>query len=163
MDDQRFRVEQAADSILGDERLTAGLDDETADFLLDWGLALATTAATDTNGLDDEQAREIMQLKIKATKRMLRYVNDWLRDSDEWSPIEKEDKLSKIITIAGLAYGIDLENESITDEEESREPEVDAFVSQAVGLEGNLVEKAKGLREIIEGNDREMTNGQKKK
>jgi hypothetical protein len=36
---------------------------------------------------------------------------------------------------------------------------LDAFLSQAVGLEGNSVEKAKGLREIIEGYDREMTNG----
>jgi hypothetical protein len=67
--------------------------------------------------------------------------------------------LSKILTNAGLAYGIDLENEPITDEEESRALELDAFLSQAVGLEGNSVEKAKGLREIIEGYDREMTNG----
>lgn len=159
MDDQRFRVEQAADSILGDERLTAGLDDETADFLLDWGLALATSAATETSGLDDEEAREIMQPKIKATKRMLRYVNDWLQNSNEWDPLEKEDKLLKIFTIARLAYGIDLEKEPITDEEESKAPEVDAFLSQAGGLEGNSVEMAMGLREIIEGNDREMTNG----
>lgn len=159
MDDLSFRVEQAADSILGDERLTAGLDDETADFLLDWGLELVTAAVTDTDGLDDEEAREILQPRIKATKRMLRYVNDWLQNCDEWDPIEKEDKLSKIFHIAGLAYGIDLENELVTDEEKSKAPGMDAFLGQAVGLEGNSTEKAKGLRELIEGNDRELTNG----
>ena len=38
MDEEiRRRVERAAESILENERLTADLDDQAADFLLDWG------------------------------------------------------------------------------------------------------------------------------
>lgn len=159
MNEVRFRVEQAADSILGDERLTAGLDDDTADFLLDWGLALATAAAADTGDLDDEDAAEIMQPRIKATKRLLRYANDWLQNSGIWDPAEKEDKLSKIYKYARLACGNDLGDEMMTNEEESADPELEAFLSQAVGLEGNSRETANELRQLIEGKGQEITNG----
>ncbi|HCB48294.1 MAG: hypothetical protein AMJ56_06060 [Anaerolineae bacterium SG8_19] len=159
MDEVSFRVEKAANNILGDERLTAGLDDEVADFLLDWGLALAKAVAADTGGLNDEDAKEIMQPRIRATKRLLRYVNHWLHNGDVWDRIEKEDILTKIFTFAGLAYGNDLVDEIITNEEELADPELEAFLSQAVRLVGNSIEAAKELRQLIEGDGQELTNG----
>jgi hypothetical protein len=158
IEDQRIRIEHAADSILGDERLTAGLDDETGSFLLDWGLALAKIAAADSSGLEDQVATEIMQTRIKAAKRLLRYLNYWLRNSDDWDLLEEEEMLSKIYFMAGHAYGTDLD-ERMTDETESKALGLEAFLSQAVGFEGNSIEKAKVLRELIEGNGQEIMNG----
>ena len=159
MEEVRLRIEQAADSILGDERLTAGLDDDTADILLDWGLALATAVAAETKGLDDENAIEIIQPRVKATKRLLRYVKDWMQNCSVWDLAEKEDKLSKIYYFARLASGNDLVDERMTNGEESVDPELAVFLSQTVGLEGNSRESVIELRQLIEGNGQEMANG----
>jgi hypothetical protein len=159
MDEVSFRVEKAANNILGDERLTAGLDDEVADFLLDWGLALAKAAAADTGDLNDEDAKEIMEPRIRATKRLLRYVNYWLHNGEVWDRIEKEDTLTKIFTFARLSYGNDLVDEIITNEEESADPGLEAFLSQAVRLVGNSIEAVNELRQLIEGDGQELTNG----
>jgi hypothetical protein len=67
--------------------------------------------------------------------------------------------LSKIYFIAGIAYGTDLDDEHMTDETEKKAPGLEAFLSQAVGFEGNSIEKAKVLRELIEGNGQEIMNG----
>lgn len=159
MEDHNFSLERAANNILDDERLTAGLDDETADYLLEWGLALVAAAAADTNGLDSEGVTEITQPRIKAIKGLLRLINDWLQNGDDWDLMEKEDRLSRILIVAGLAYGTDLRFARKTGDEESMAPGLEALLSKAVGLEGNSVEKANALRKLIEGNDWEMTDG----
>lgn len=158
MGEEKYRAQQAADSILGDERLTAGLEDEAADFLLEWGLALATAAAADSSSPDDEDDTK-MSSRIKAVKRMLRYVNEWLQKRQLWDPVERDEKLSKIFVIAKLAYGNDYDYEILSNSEEPAGLELEVFLSQAKALEGNSIEVAFELRQLLEGNGQEQMYG----
>ena len=82
MDDLEKRRTQAASSILENEGLTADLNDETADELLNWGLALAEKLVMDSQDLDDDAAEEAMYTPLKALRKMLRAINKWLNSGD---------------------------------------------------------------------------------
>ncbi len=71
------RVQSAVESILGNESLTADLDDPAAKALLDWGIACAERIAGRTAGLNDEQAEEIIYRGLRATRRLMRLVQRW--------------------------------------------------------------------------------------
>ena len=83
MDDLEKRRNQAASSILENEGLTADLDDEIADELLNWGLALAEQIVMGSQDLDDEEAEEAMYTPMKALRKMLRAINKWLNSGDD--------------------------------------------------------------------------------
>lgn len=83
MYDIEKRRKQAASSILENERLTADLDDTTADVLLQWGLSLAENIVMDSQDLDDEQAEEAMYVPMKAVRKMMRAINKWINSGDE--------------------------------------------------------------------------------
>ncbi len=74
MDKLTQRLNRAAESILENESLTAGLDDDAAQALLDWGLACAELAARSTSGLDDEAAENAISPRLRATRRLMRLV-----------------------------------------------------------------------------------------
>jgi len=78
MYDLEKRRNQAASSILENERLTADLNDSDADMLLQWGLTLAEKIVLDSQSLDDEQAEEAMYTPMKAVRKMMRAVNKWI-------------------------------------------------------------------------------------
>jgi hypothetical protein len=77
MDQITQRETRASESILENESLTAGLDDETAQALLDWGLDCAKLVARSTAGLDDEAAEEAMYPRLRATRHLMRQVRRW--------------------------------------------------------------------------------------
>jgi hypothetical protein len=76
------RRKQAVSSILENEQLTADLDDATADFLLQWGMALTENIVLASQDLDDEQAEEAMYAPMKAVRKMMRAVNKWINSGD---------------------------------------------------------------------------------
>jgi len=71
------RTQHAVESILGNESLTADLDDPAAQALLDWGITCAERIAGRTAGLNDEQAEEIIYPGMRATRRLMRLVQRW--------------------------------------------------------------------------------------
>lgn len=77
MDEITQREARASESILENESLTAGLDDETAQALLDWGLACARLVARSTAGMDDEAAEEAMSPRLRAARQLMRQVRRW--------------------------------------------------------------------------------------
>jgi hypothetical protein len=83
MDNIEKRRRQAATRILENEQLTAGLDDTTANILLQWGLALAEDIVMRSQELDDEQAEEAMYAPMKAVRKLMRAVNKWLSSGDD--------------------------------------------------------------------------------
>lgn len=67
------RKRMAAESILENESLREGLDDEAASILLNWGIACAQQIASRTASLDDEiEAEEAMYPHMRALRQMLR-------------------------------------------------------------------------------------------
>jgi len=94
------RIQRAVESILGNETLTADLDDEAARELLDWGVTLAQQIASDTAGMDDAAAEEAMYQPMRALRKMVRAINQWTLEPNEI-------RLKKIIEQASVIYGAD--------------------------------------------------------
>jgi hypothetical protein len=78
--DMQQRIAGAAESILGNETLTATLDDQSADLFLNWALARAEEIAKSTAGLDDQAAEEIMYPRLKAIRGIGRQLGRWSED-----------------------------------------------------------------------------------
>lgn len=104
MDVEGLRKERAAESILGNEQLTAELDDAAAGALLEWALACTGSIVSDTAGMDDDQAEEVMAPRMTATRRMMRNVNR-LVGSESPDESKAKDRLGKIAAQAQIVYG----------------------------------------------------------
>lgn len=100
-----YRMDRSAERILGNESLTAYLDDDAADVLIDWGLACAQKIIQRTAGMDDAEAEEAMYQPMRATRRLMRTVNRWIADNDTLGADERGDLLHKIIDQAVVIYG----------------------------------------------------------
>lgn len=96
------RAALAAESILGNERLTNNLDDDAAKVLLDWGLAYVETIAAQTEGLDDEQAEEMMAPRLKALRSLMKLVNKWVPRRAKLDATASETKLEEVTALVQL-------------------------------------------------------------
>lgn len=65
------RRQRVADALRGNDRLTAGLSGEAAEALEEWGLALARDVVSDTAGLDDAAAEDVLQPRVRAVRRLM--------------------------------------------------------------------------------------------
>ena len=92
------RLQRAAESILENEALTAELDDEAAQVLLDWGVSLAQRIASETIELDEAAAEEATYQPMRALRKMLRKINNWAGDPDHSG-------LEEILEQAAITYG----------------------------------------------------------
>jgi hypothetical protein len=98
------RVRRAAESILENESLTAGLDDEAAQRLLDWGVACAEAIAQETASLNDDEAEAAMSPRLRATRRFMRRVRGWVVKRQEMEADASAELLSEIIEQAAIMY-----------------------------------------------------------
>ena len=92
------RAQRAAESILENEALTADLDDQAAQVLIDWGVALAQQIAAETAGLDEVAAEEAMYQPQRTLRKMLRQTNRWAAAPDAAG-------LEQILQSAAVIYG----------------------------------------------------------
>ncbi len=99
------RIEKAAQSILENEKLTADLDDNAAQVLLDWGIASAKQIVQGTLGLDDMEAEVTMYQPMRANRRLMRGVNKLVSRYDMLGEEGQVEALEKIISQAGVIYG----------------------------------------------------------
>lgn len=98
------RIRRAAESILENESLTAGLDDATAKVLLDWGVACAEAIAQGTAGLSDNEAEAVMSPRLGATRRLMRQVRRWVVNRLEMDSEASARLLAEILEQAAIAY-----------------------------------------------------------
>ncbi|MEM7032302.1 MAG: hypothetical protein AAF629_22315 [Chloroflexota bacterium] len=99
------RINRAAESILENEKLTDGLDDEAAQALIDWGLTCAKSIMENTLGLNDEEAEELTYPQLKATRRLMRSVSKWIVRQSEGNSEAAQKSLQKVIEQAQTIYG----------------------------------------------------------
>lgn len=71
------RIERAKKEISGNESLLEMLEEDAAIEMFDWGQALATSIASDTDGMDDAAADEAMAPRLKALRQALRSIGNW--------------------------------------------------------------------------------------
>ena len=91
------RARRAAESLLENESLTADLDDAAASKLLKWGTQLVKDIASETVGMDDEQADQVTYARMRATRKMMRSVNKLIAGRNE---LDAEGKLNLLVTIS---------------------------------------------------------------
>jgi hypothetical protein len=99
------RIQRTVESILENERLTADLDDDAAQVLLDWGTSCAKRIAQGSLGLNDTQAEETMYQPMRATRRLMSTTNKWIARYDIFGEENHAESLQKIIEQAGIIYG----------------------------------------------------------
>ena len=100
------RITRAAESILDNENLTADLNDEAAQMLLDWGLSRAKEIVYHTvEFIDDEQAEEAMYRPMRALRRMLRTNNKWSAKVQKHDQDHGVTALKRILDQAETVYG----------------------------------------------------------
>ncbi len=138
------RIERAAESILGNESLTANLDDAAAQVLFDWGIACARMVAQSTAGLDDGDAESIMSGRLRATRRLMRLVNRWVPRRSQMDAHSNAALLIRVVEQAVIVYGGDF-----TDLDGERR---DAFLSQNLRVAPQQI--IVNLRALIENLNR---------
>jgi hypothetical protein len=140
--DIESRVSKVAESILENEALTSNLDDNAADLFLNWAIAKGEMIARSTIGLDDFLAEEVMYPRLKALRRIARYIGQWVIGSGD-----PRELVEKIIEQARLLYGEDfVEPDPVAKER---------IVQFSTGVEQVLV--VLGLKNLFEGEDDDTT------
>ncbi len=129
------RIRLAAEGILENEALVADLDDDAAKVLLDWAIIQAQQIAAGTAGMDDVTAEEAMYQPLRALRRMLRGISQWVMAPDDAG-------LQKIIEQAGVIYGLGY----VSPDPDRRVQ----FLGQIDRWSGDLPEMIRQLRNFVE-------------
>ena len=108
MDYLTQRFDKVAEGILEYESLTADLDDEAAQLLLDWGLASAKMIVDGTAGIeDDEEADEVMYARLRANRGLMLSLNKWAAKREGMNEQASLKEFSKVSNYAATVYGQD--------------------------------------------------------
>ncbi len=107
MDLLQRRTQRVAQSLLENESLTADLDDAQAQVLLDWALERAETIVQRTAGLGEAEAEEELGPRLRALRRLLRRVNQWLSGGDDMDQRTSAETLAQIVGQAQVVSGPD--------------------------------------------------------
>lgn len=99
------RQQRAAESILDNESLTADMEDDAAQLLIDWALSCAEQIIFSTKGLSDQEAEDATYPRLRSMRRMMRFVNRWIRQRHDLMPGEREKLLEQIVQQARTIYG----------------------------------------------------------
>lgn len=100
------RIRMAAESILDNEALRSGLnDEEAARSLLNWGVSWAKTLASQTADIeDDEEADQAAYPRLKALRGLLVALKD-LSLAEAWSAESVQQTVQSLTEYAGTLYG----------------------------------------------------------
>ena len=141
--DLERRAAHAAESLLGNEGLTADLDDQAASQLLNWGTACARRIAHSTVGLNDAEAEVAMEPRLHALRRWMRSVGKWIvgqpgREAES-QPASLATIIEQFATVSGEGF--------TAPDQERRE----AFLSQLSATMPGPLQFIAALRELLEG------------
>src|SRR3990172_10966356 len=98
-------TQRAVESILENETLTADLDDQSADLLLDWALFLAKEAAQGIPGVEGASAEDQFGNRMRNVRQFIRQVNRWAGSSAAATSDEGHSALNKALELAVEVYG----------------------------------------------------------
>lgn len=95
-----MNLQSDLDSLLENEALTADLEDDSADALLNWGMdhvRLIHRMAT-----EQPAPEEFVATQMKSTRKWMRAVNRWVPARAEKDAAENAAALEEILTLAGV-------------------------------------------------------------
>jgi uncharacterized membrane-anchored protein YjiN (DUF445 family) len=105
MEELEERINRAVEGILGNESLTADLDDDAAKVLIEWGMTCVNQIAQSVTRLDAAEAEKIMSSRLRAIRRLMRSVNKWIGNWEETDANGHTKRLSKVLEQAAIIYG----------------------------------------------------------
>lgn len=138
--DLELRMKMAAESILENESLREGLDDDAGNALLDWGIARAQQIAGETANLeDDEEADDASYPRMRGLRKILRnVVSLCTEDVDE---ARQAELVQEIADRVPLVYG-----------PQSPYPETSSWISFLTTPTESTAQKIIGFRALLEEN-----------
>ncbi len=149
MDELAKRVQRAAESILENESLTAGLSDPLAQVSLDWGIACAEHIARSTAGMSETETKEAMSQRLRATRRLMRRMRRWMTHRAEMDAQARAQALAQLIEQAAIIY----QNYTPPDDEGRA-----VFLRHAPGLSADPIKMMTDLRALVAGSSDDTTN-----
>ena len=105
----RERVQRVQENIMGNEALGGSLDEAAADEMLSWGLKSAEGIAASTEGMDDEAAELSMTDRLKALRKLMRYLGRLLGEGLEMDAEGQQWLWESVQKHARLLYGESLQ------------------------------------------------------
>ncbi|MEJ2757143.1 MAG: hypothetical protein P8046_01560 [Anaerolineales bacterium] len=94
------RLQREIEGLYGNEALTSDLDDSSAKVFLKWAEDRVRNIVDSTENLDDDAADDRMYPRLKAIRRMARYVNQAIAEQTAAPEL-----IEKIIEQAKVLYG----------------------------------------------------------
>jgi hypothetical protein len=105
MDQLEQRTRRAVEGLLENESLTASLDDEAAQVLLNWGTDCVKSIVSSTADLDPASVEDTMYPRMRALSRLMRRVSKWSGQRDGLDQSADAASLQKIVAQAAIVYG----------------------------------------------------------
>lgn len=141
------RYQSAQDAIAGDATLTAGLNQESAQILSNWGATQAQAWVASTTLLaDEEQAQAVLREPLQRILATMRGINQLSRQRGEHSVDAVRDKLYGLFMAnpqPARRYVVEAACQSIAADKD-RLSEVD-FIRRVVSLAGQAIPQAPDL------------------
>ena len=95
MADIEAREQKAVEEISGNEALLEMLETEAASEMLEWGTAMVTSLVRQTGDLEDGEAEQALEARLKAVRQFMRSAGNWAagKYSDQTDRVKLRDKL----------------------------------------------------------------------
>ena len=92
-------LSRAIDALLGNEALTDRLADEPARLLLDWGTACTRQIFEHFPALDPQDQEELLAPRLKAVRRLMRSLNQWVPERLAASAESNQESLQALLPL----------------------------------------------------------------
>jgi MoxR-like ATPase len=140
MIDLEARAQKAIEDISGNESLLEMLDGEAAAEMLDWGKSTATMLVNQTDGLDDAEAEEVLDRRLKAVRQFMRSAGNWAAGKY----VDPDDRLQLREKLLGHAKTIFGEGANLPTAEE-----MDAVLNQMDMQQNTQKQSVQNLKELF--------------
>lgn len=135
------REQRVVGGLVGNRQVTEGLNDAEARELLAWGVDVARAIVGDTAGLDDAAAEDVLQRRVRATRRLMMSVGKAVNEPDA-----ADEHLDAATQQAAVALG----------DRFASPPEADllAFRRRWRAQQGRPLEQIASLRQLVDSSTR---------
>jgi hypothetical protein len=136
------RERRVVGGLVGNRQVTEGLGEAEARELMAWGVDVARAIVGDTAGLDDAAAEDVLQRRVRATRRLMMSVGKAVNEPDA-----ADEHLDAAAQQAAVALG----------ERFAPPPEADliAFRRRWRARQGQPLEQIAALRHLVDGSARQ--------
>jgi hypothetical protein len=100
-----MRERSLIDGILTNESLTADLDDEAAQEMIDWSIAMAREAVQQTAGLEERQAEKAVSERMYAQRKLMRSVKRLILEKDRLDEKTRGELIEQVRSQTRVFYG----------------------------------------------------------